>query len=366
MSSSDGDWSAADRRWMARALALAALADGQTSPNPLVGAVVLDAGGGLVGEGFHRRAGAPHAEVVALAQAGPRARGGTLYVSLEPCCHHGRTPPCSELVVGAGLARVVVARQDPDPRVAGAGLAALAAAGISVSVGLCSGAASALNRPFLHRLATGRALGVLKWAASLDGRQATSDGHSQWISGVEARRWVHSLRARCDAVVIGGGTLRADDPLLTSRGQRSPEPLRVVFSRSLALPAEARLWDQGRAPTLVVHGPAPTQRCNAIDDLGVDRLALAEASPRLLAEALAARGCNRILWECGPALAAAALREGCLQTIEALEAPLLIGGCGAATPLADFGVRHLDQALRFAPPRLQRLGPDLRRSVELP
>ena len=244
---------------MARALALAALADGRTSPNPLVGCVVLDANGELVGEGYHRQAGEPHAEVMALRRAGDRAQGGTLYVTLEPCCHHGRTPPCSEAVIAAGLRRVVIALDDPDPRVAGGGIAQLKAAGIEVISGVRQAEAAQQNRAFLHRLRTGRPWGLLKWAMSLDGRTALSNGASQWISSPPARSWVHQLRAGVDAVIVGGGTVRADNPLLTSRGQRNPEPLRVVLSRSLDLPKAAQLWDQTSAATLVAHGPEATE-----------------------------------------------------------------------------------------------------------
>ncbi|MFO7628029.1 MAG: bifunctional diaminohydroxyphosphoribosylaminopyrimidine deaminase/5-amino-6-(5-phosphoribosylamino)uracil reductase RibD, partial [Prochlorococcaceae cyanobacterium] len=221
------------RPWMERALQLAALGAGRTSPNPLVGAVVLDAEDQLVGEGYHARAGEAHAEVGALRQAGDRARGGTLVVTLEPCCHHGRTPPCSQAVIHAGVARVVLAMTDPNPLVAGGGIAELEAAGIEVISGIAAAEARALNRAFCHRLSTGRPFGILKWAMSLDGRTALPNGASQWISGPEARDWVHQLRAQCDAVIVGGGTVRADDPLLTSRGRRTPEPLRVVLSRQL-------------------------------------------------------------------------------------------------------------------------------------
>ncbi|MCX5926623.1 MAG: bifunctional diaminohydroxyphosphoribosylaminopyrimidine deaminase/5-amino-6-(5-phosphoribosylamino)uracil reductase RibD, partial [Cyanobium sp. LacPavin_0920_WC12_MAG_63_22] len=182
--------------WMQRALQLAELGAGRTSPNPLVGAVVLDAGGSLVGEGYHARAGEPHAEVGALAQAGGRARGGTLVVTLEPCCHHGRTPPCSQAVIAAGIARVVVAMADPNPQVAGGGLAQLRAAGIEVITGVAEAEARCLNRAFIHRISSGRPLGILKWAMGIDGRTALSNGASQWISGPEARAWVHQLRCR--------------------------------------------------------------------------------------------------------------------------------------------------------------------------
>jgi diaminohydroxyphosphoribosylaminopyrimidine deaminase/5-amino-6-(5-phosphoribosylamino)uracil reductase len=356
--------------WMRRALALAALAEGRTSPNPLVGAVVLDAGGQRVGEGFHARAGEPHAEVGALEQAGDRAQGGTLIVTLEPCCHHGRTPPCTEAVINAGITRVVVAMADPDPRVAGGGIARLREAGLEVIEAVAEADALALNRAFVHRVRTRRPLGILKWAMSLDGRTALPNGQSQWISGPAARDWVHRLRAGCDAVIVGGGTLRADDPLLTSRGRRDPEPLRVVLSRSLDLPEAAQLWDQALAPTLVAHGPigAPEQRegetraaatCALLDRLGVDRLVLPACQPEALLEALAAQGCNRVLWECGPELAAEALRQGCVQELAVVIAPKLLGGLAARTPLGDLGLMSLDQAGSWQELERTGLGGDL-------
>jgi len=380
--------------WMRRALQLAALGEGRTSPNPLVGAVVLDAAGQLVGEGFHARAGEPHAEVGALAQAGARARGGTLIVTLEPCCHHGRTPPCSEAVIAAGISRVVVAMADPDPRVAGGGIARLRAAGLEVIEGVAEAEALRLNRAFVHRVRSGRPLGILKWAMSLDGRTALPNGQSQWISGPEARAWVHQLRAGCDAVIVGGGTVRADDPLLTSRGRRDPEPMRVVMSRTLDLPPQARLWDTTMAPTLVAHGPeAPQERREAFDRLaaaardgvqpgaagreatypwaegactpellasqsGPQRLELPSCEPAALMEALAARGCNRVLWECGPELAAAALRQGCVQELAAVIAPKLLGGQAARTPLGDLGQESLDQAQPWRELERTNLGGD--------
>jgi len=346
--------------WMARALQLAALGDGRTSPNPLVGAVVLAADGTLVGEGFHARAGEAHAEVGALAQAGGRARGGSLIVTLEPCCHQGRTPPCSDAVIAAGIARVVLAMGDPDPRVAGGGIARLKQAGIEVIEGVRELEARRLNAAFLHRVRTGRPLGILKWAMSLDGRTALPNGDSQWISGPEARQWVHRLRSRCDAVIVGGGTVRADDPLLTSRGRRSPEPLRVVLSRRLDLPLGAQLWDQAVAPTLVVHGPdAPPEARRAFDQVGVERLELAPCEPVDLLRALAERGCNKVLWECGPALAAAALRQGGVQRVAAVVAPILLGGEAARTPLADLGLERVEAATAWRERPWSRLGRDL-------
>ena len=336
--------------WMRRALALAALAEGRTSPNPLVGAVVLNREGRLVGEGFHARSGEPHAEVGALAQAGTAAAGGTLIVTLEPCCHHGRTPPCTRAVLQAGVARVVVALEDPDPRVAGGGIAQLRQAGVEVITGVLRQEAVEQNRAFLHRVRTGRPWGVLKWAMGLDGRTALPNGTSQWISGADSRRWVHQLRAGCDAVIVGGGTVRADDPLLTSRGRRDPEPLRVVLSRGLDLPAEAQLWDTASAATLVAHGPeaAGKQAPN-----GPERLELEQCEPLPLMQHLAARGCNQVLWECGSELAAAAIRQGCVQEVAAVLAPKLMGGPAARTPLGELGFTAMDQVLcgQLLPPR---------------
>ena len=351
--------SSAWRPWMQRALQLAALGAGRTSPNPLVGCVLLDRQGALVGEGFHRQAGTPHAEVHALRQAGERAQGGTAIVSLEPCCHHGRTPPCSEALIAAGVSRVIVAMRDPDPRVAGGGIAQLQAAGIEVISGVCESEAQALNRSFIQRVQTGRPWGILKWAMSLDGRTALPNGASQWISGPPARAWVHQLRAQCDAVLIGGGTVRADNPLLTSRGQRSPEPLRVVLSRSLELPQDAQLWDQSLAQTLVLHGSeAPAEQQQHLDRLGVDHLALPECQPRAALELLAQRGCNQVLWECGAELAAAALREGCVQQLAGVIAPKLLGGLAARTPLGELGLVDVNQAEPWPAQRLRRLGND--------
>jgi diaminohydroxyphosphoribosylaminopyrimidine deaminase/5-amino-6-(5-phosphoribosylamino)uracil reductase len=194
----------------------------------------------------------------------------------------------------------------------------------------------------------------------VDGRTALSNGASQWISSPEARQWVHRLRARCDAVIVGGGTVRADDPLLTSRGQRHPEPLRVVLSRSLDLPTSAQLWDQTAAPTLLAHGPeAPPQACAALDQRGVPRLELPACSPRLLLEALAARGCNQVLWECGAELATAALRDGCVQEVAAVIAPKLMGGEPARTPLGELGYAAMADVPSWQALPPQALGPDL-------
>jgi len=351
---------AAAEFWMERALGLARLGRLTTSPNPMVGAVVLDANGQLVGEGFHVAPGQPHGEVMALEQAGARAHGGSLFVTLEPCCHHGRTPPCTEAILAAKVQQVVVAMVDPDPRVAGGGLDQLRQAGVRVVCGVGEAQARAINQPFLHRLSHGRPWGVLKWAATIDGRIATTTGNSQWISGPPARQWVHQLRAHCDAVVVGAGTVRLDNPLLTSRGQRQPEPLRVVLSRGLQVPPQAQLWDQTVASTLVFHSPgADPIMANHLQQQGVECVALAPCSPRRVLEQLASRGCNRVLWECGPALAAAAVKGCCVQEVVAVQAPKLIGGVQGCTPIGDLQITTMAQSLPLGSHRLERCGADL-------
>lgn len=296
----------------------------------------------------------------ALAQAGAAASGGTIIVTLEPCCHHGRTPPCTDAVIKAGITRVVVALTDPDPRVAGGGLQRLRDAGVEVISGVLEAEAAHQNRAFVHRVRTGWPWGLLKWAMSLDGRTALPNGASQWISGPSARSWVHRLRAQCDAVIVGGGTVRADDPLLTSRGLRSPEPLRVVLSRSLDLPDQAQLWDQSVAPTLVVHGlDAPAEARSRLDAVGVQRQELQACEPDALMAVLAQRGCNRVLWECGPRLAAAAIRQGCVQDIAAVIAPKLLGGEPARTPLGTLGFQAMNEVLELQGLQQQCLADDL-------
>ena len=351
---------------MRRALQLAELADGNTSPNPLVGAVVLNSCGKLVGEGFHLRSGMPHAEVEALIQAGHEAKGGTLVVTLEPCCHHGRTPPCTEAILKAGIKKVVVALLDPDHRVSGAGISRLRDAGLEVLTGLLEEEAAFQNRAFYFRVKNGRPWGILKWAMSLDGRIALPNGDSQWISGAKARNWVHSLRAKCDAVIVGSGTIRSDDPLLTSRGLSNPEPLRVVLTKSLNLPINAQLWDTTVAKTLIAYGPDALQEKLQQFPHGPELLTLDSSKPLELLNRLAEKGCNRVLWECGPSLATEAIAQDCVQELAIVVAPKLLGGASAMTPLADLGFSSMNQVLCLGNGSMQNLHGDWLLRMPLP
>jgi len=349
-----------DERYMTRCLELAQQAWGRTSPNPLVGAVVVQ-GGEVVGEGFHPQAGQPHAEVFALRAAGERARGATLYVNLEPCNHFGRTPPCTEALIQAGIRRVVVGMIDPDPRVAGSGIARLRQAGMEVTVGVLAEACYTLNEGFCHRVQTGRAFGILKYAMTLDGKIASSTGDSLWITGEAARQRVYTLRSRCDAVITGGNTVRRDNPALTTHGLTPHSPLRVVLSRSLDLPWDAQVWQgDDRQRTLLIT-PRRAQRPELLDKfqaLGVEVLELEPCHPAAVVAALAERGCNTVLWECGGHLAAEAIRAGAVQKVMAFIAPKIIGGMAAPTPVGDLGLTRMQEALVLERCQWEQVGQD--------
>jgi diaminohydroxyphosphoribosylaminopyrimidine deaminase/5-amino-6-(5-phosphoribosylamino)uracil reductase len=348
---------------MARAVALARRALGRTSPNPAVGAVVVK-GGRVVGEGWTRPAGGPHAEVVALRRAGARARGATLYVTLEPCAHHGRTPPCADAVIAAGLGRVVAAVGDPNPRVRGRGLRRLAAAGIAVTTGVLAEEAGAVSAWFRHFIVRRRPYVILKLAASLDGRIATAAGASRWISGPAARRWVHALRNRVDAVMVGSGTVLADDPALTCRLRGGRDPLRVVIDGRLRTPPRARVIRQrSRAGTVIATTrAAPAARGRALARAGAEVLVVPSRRRHVplaaVLRALAARGVTSVLVEGGGGLAAAALRARLVDQLVVVSAPLLLGGDGRPM-LGPLGVGRLARAPRLARPRVTRLGADL-------
>jgi diaminohydroxyphosphoribosylaminopyrimidine deaminase/5-amino-6-(5-phosphoribosylamino)uracil reductase len=320
-------FSALDHVHMARALKLAARGMFTSQPNPRVGCVLAH-GEHVVGEGWHERAGEPHAEVHALRQAGAAARGATAYVTLEPCAHHGRTPPCVEALIAAGVARVVVACGDPNPKVAGRGLARLREAGVVVEQGLLRAPARELNRGFFSRLERGRPWLRVKLALSLDGRTALADGTSKWITGAAARADVQRWRAQSSALLTGSGTLRADDPRLTVRldpGIGFTPPLRVVLDRNLQTPPTARVLDAA-APTLLVHAANATRPAHLA---GVDCVPVAVRDDRLDLDAvlrlLAAREINELQVEAGPTLCGALAAAGLVDEWLLYLAPRLLG-----------------------------------------
>jgi diaminohydroxyphosphoribosylaminopyrimidine deaminase/5-amino-6-(5-phosphoribosylamino)uracil reductase len=334
-----------DRAMMQRCLELASRAIGRTAPNPMVGCVIV-ADGEIVGEGFHPKAGEPHAEVFALRRAAERSRNATLYVNLEPCNHFGRTPPCSQAVVNAGLKRVVVGMVDPNPQVAGKGIATLENAGIQVTVGVEEAACQMLNEAFVHRILNHRPFGILKYAMTLDGKIAATSGHSSWVTGQMSRRRVHKLRTQCDAIVIGGNTVRKDNPELTTHGLSDWQPLRVVMSRSLDLPTTANLWQTEIAQTVVFTGLNPNPEIQEkLSQQGVEVVNLETSTPAAVMENLYDRGLNTVLWECGGNLAAQAIRQSCVQKVWAFVAPKIIGGEHAPTPIAELGLEKMTDAI---------------------
>jgi diaminohydroxyphosphoribosylaminopyrimidine deaminase/5-amino-6-(5-phosphoribosylamino)uracil reductase len=358
-----------DEAAMAEAVALGERGRVSAPPNPWVGCVVAGAGGHIVGRGFHRRAGEAHAEVHALLEAGERARGATVYVTLEPCAHHGRTPPCAPALADAGVSRVVVAVLDPDERVTGRGIDTLRAAGISVRVGVGAEAAARSLAPYLQHRRTGRPLCLLKTAASLDGRTAAADGTSQWITGPEARADAHRLRAESGAVVVGAGTALADQPSLTFRnlefeaGLAPAQPLRVLLDAVGRVPATGPLFDLGLAPTLVLTTPAadPAVRAAweqsgaAVEDLtGEDGVDLDEALGLL-----GRRGILQVMVEGGATLHGALLRAALADRVVVYTGGVVLGA-GGLPLFAGPGPGTLAQARRWRLLGVRRLGSDAR------
>ena len=354
-------FSPADREHMAEALRLAEKGLFTTTPNPRVGCVIVR-DGGAVGAGWHEKAGGPHAEILALRAAGTRARGATAYVSLEPCSHHGRTPPCVDALIEAGVARVVAAMQDPNSKVAGSGFARLRAAGIQVESGLMQDEAQALNIGFVARMSRGRPWLRMKLAASLDGRTALASGQSQWITGPEARRDGHAWRARACAVLTGIGTVRDDDPQLNVREVETPrQPLKVVVDSRLQLPLSAKLLQSGRV--LVAAAVEDKAAIAALQDKGAEVVVLPNARGKVeltaLMRELARRELNEVHVEAGYKLNGSLLGEGLVDELLIYLAPSILGdsACGmfSLPELADLAQKRLVQ---FGD--VQTIGSDLR------
>ena len=353
---------ATDLRHMARALELAERGLWTTDPNPRVGCVIAD-GERVIAEGWHERAGGPHAEAMALAAADGPVRGATAYVTLEPCCHHGRTPPCADALVAAGIRRVHYALRDPNPRVSGGGVAKLEAAGIEVAGGLLAVEACALNPGFLSRMERGRPWLRLKLAASLDGRTSLANGQSRWITGDAARADVQELRGRSSAILTGSATVLADDPRLDlRRPDTERQPLRVVLDTQLRTPASARILKPPGEALLLTASDDPARHA-ALRAAGarIDRLPAGPAGLDLAAAMrhLAGLEVNELLVECGPGLAGALMTAGLVDEMVLYLAPALLGH--DARPLARLpGIATLAERVQFAIADLRRIGDDLR------
>lgn len=349
-------------RWMYRCIDLARQARGRTSPNPMVGSVIVK-NGEVLGEGFHPQAGEPHAEIFAIRAAQKRdvdLQAATLYVNLEPCSHYGRTPPCAEAIIQAGIGHVVIGAIDADPRVSGSGCDRLRAAGLTVTTGILEPQCLELNEAFFHRVKTKLPFGIFKYAMTLDGKIATTSGHSYWITGTESRQMVHELRIGCDAIITGGNTLRLDNPHLTTHGKSEHCPLRVVVTRSCDLPEEANLWkitdtEKTLLITLLNQNPQLQQK---LRDRQVEILELEDISPQMIMQELGKRGCNTVLWECGGRLGAAAIKAKVVQKIYAFIAPKLIGGFTAPSPIDDLGLNLMTNAIDLQRPQFKQIGMD--------
>lgn len=348
---------------MAHALRLGRRGLGRVWPNPAVGCVIVR-DGRVVGRGWTQDGGRPHAETVALAQAGAGARGATAYVSLEPCAHHGRTPPCAEALVAAGVSRVVTALEDPDPRVAGRGHAILRDAGIEVVTGIGADEARRDQAGFLSRVLKQRPMVTLKLATTLDGRIATASGESRWITGAEARRAVHAMRLSHDAVLVGGGTARADDPRLTVRGIGTDrQPVRVIAARKLDLPSDGALADSvADGPLWLLHGSeAREDRVADWTERGATCIPVPVAGGYLdagrILRGLGDRGVTRVFCEGGGSLAASLLQGGLVDRLVTFSAGRVLGAEGQPA-VAALGIESLATAPRFALAEVRRLGAD--------
>jgi diaminohydroxyphosphoribosylaminopyrimidine deaminase/5-amino-6-(5-phosphoribosylamino)uracil reductase len=348
---------------MREALALASLGRGRVEPNPMVGCVIVREGK-VVGKGYHRQFGGAHAEVDALEEAREQARGADLFVTLEPCCHYGKTPPCSDAILQAGVARVVVAMADPFPKVAGGGIAQLREAGIRVEVGLLEDEARRLNRPFLMRIEHHRPWVVAKWAMTLDGKIATRAGSSRWISGEASRKVVHDLRGNMDAILVGSRTALEDDPLLTVRPPGNRIPLRIVFDSQAVLPRSSRLVRSAReTPLLLATGedvPDETLRPLAAEGCETLRCPGDTHAERLesLLRFLASRSMTNLMVEGGGRLLGAMLDRRWIDEVHVFIAPKLVGGAEAVTPIAGMGIEEMPRAWRLGEVVSETIGPD--------
>ena len=344
-------WMAPDVKYMRRALALAAWARGRTGPNPLVGAVIVQ-GGEVVGEGYHQAAGGAHAEVHAINHAGAAARGGTLYVTLEPCAHYGRTPPCTEAIIRSGIAQVFAAHVDPNPRVGGKGIQELEEAGVRVHVGLCETEALRLNEIFIKYIRTNQPFVILKSAMSLDGKIATVTGESQWISSEASRLEGHEIRDTVDAILVGVKTVISDDPSLTTRlpGRDGKDPARVIVDSECRTPPRARVLnpDSNGYAIVATTRRASEERIARLEAMGAKVLVVEEEENRVclssLVQSLGEKGITSVLIEGGAEVNASALKAGIVDKVMFFIAPKIIGGTDAPSPIGGEGIQRLAEA----------------------
>ncbi|HEV3386497.1 MAG TPA: bifunctional diaminohydroxyphosphoribosylaminopyrimidine deaminase/5-amino-6-(5-phosphoribosylamino)uracil reductase RibD [Gemmata sp.] len=351
-------------RWMQAALALAIRGRGYVEPNPLVGAIVLDSEGLLAGEGWHQNYGGPHAEIHALNAAGERAKGGTLLVTLEPCCHWGKTPPCTDAVIKSGVRRVIAAMADPFPQVAGGGLKLLRDAGLEVQVGICEAEAKRLNAAYLKLLKTGKPWVHLKWAMTLDGKITTRTGDSKWISCEESRRRVHELRGCMDAIVVGRGTVVADDPMLTARPPGPRIPTRVVITASGDLPERSQLRATAREVPVIVFTASGNEeelsgwKIDGAEIVGVPRRDNGLSLDAVL-ENLGKRRFTHVLVEGGAGILGSFVDAGVGDEFHVFVAPKIVGGNNAPSPIAAIGIERMADALRLVEFTSQVSGDDV-------
>ena len=363
METSGGGQENQDEVFMRRALQLAEQGRGFVEPNPMVGCVIVR-DGVQVGEGWQQSYGGPHAEVEALHVAGDAAVGATMYVTLEPCCHHGKTPPCSEAIIKAGLERVVVAVADPFPQVSGGGLESLRTAGIQLDIGVLETDASQLLAPYLKRQRTGKPWVIAKWAMTLDGKIATGTGSSQWITGEESRAFVHRVRGVVDAVMVGRGTADADDPLLTARPPGPRQATRIVLDSTASISCESQLVrTAGEVPVLIVVGPnGCEQACQRLVDAGCEVMRLEDESPRArlehLLQELAQRGMTNVLVEGGGRLLGSLFDSRNIDEYHVFIAPKLVGGAASLSPVGGDGVERMSEALVLRGVSSRASGPD--------
>ncbi len=349
---------------MRRALELAAQGEGYVEPNPMVGCVIAH-GAEIIGEGWHRRFGGAHAEVEALRMAGSRAAGATMYVTLEPCCHYGKTPPCTEAIIAAGIRRVVAATTDPFPAVSGGGLRRLREAGLQVSAGLLATEAERLMAPYIKLLTTGRPWVIAKWAMTLDGKLFARDGGSRWISGERSRAAVHRLRGRVDAIVVGRGTAVRDDPLLTARPPGPRVATRIVLDSRGRLPSESQLVRTARQfPVIVAIGPeCPAAECHRLEQSGCEVFVCqgqghVERLHALLVE-LGNRRLTNVLFEGGAEVFGALLDGRLIDEVHVFIAPKLLGGATAGSPVAGQGIETVANALPLETPVVEQFEGDV-------